>query len=183
MKLSTRLPSIFDRFVDSLVVLAIVLMAFAWLAICYDVFVRFFFNRSIIWLIEVIEYILLSVCFLGAAWLLRREGHITVDVVVNRLNPRAQALLNIVTSILGIITFLIITWYGMEVVWGHFQTGLRLETTLGPPKYAVMAVIPLGSFLLIIQLIRRTYGYLRGWSMLSGKNQEAKEKPSFTLEA
>jgi len=169
MKLVIRLSSIFDRFVDSLVVLAIVLVAFAWFSICYDVFVRFFLGRGIIWLIEVIEYILLSVCFLGTTWLLRGEGHVTVDVVVDRLNPRTQALLNMVTSILGAITFLVVTWYGVEVAWGHFQTGLRLETTLAPPKYAVMAVIPVGSFLLTIQFIRRAYGYIQAWRALSMK--------------
>lgn len=172
-----RLASIFDRFVDFLLILAILLLGFSWLSICFDVFVRYFFGKSVVWLIEVTEYILLSICFLGTAWLLRKEGHVNVDILVVKLNPKNRALFAMVTSFLGTITCSVVAWYSLEVVWDHFRTGIRLITPLEPPRYTVMAVIPLGLILLVIQFVRRFYGYFRIWRPLSGQNMSQTENP------
>ena len=99
--------------------------------------------------------------FLGATWVLKEEGHIKMDLVVNRLNPRAQAWLNIVTSFIGIIICLIITWYGILVTLHLYQSGQYFAAYLKPPKYIILSVVPLGCLLLFIQFVRRTYGYIK----------------------
>ena len=98
---------------------------------------------------------------LGATWLLKLEGHVKMDLLVNQLNPRTQALLNIITSILGAIICLVIAWYGTEVTWSQFQKGITYPTVLEPPVFIILSVIPIGYFLLFIQFLRRTYSFLR----------------------
>ncbi|MFC2047546.1 TRAP transporter small permease, partial [Chloroflexota bacterium] len=125
------------------------------------------------WVIEVGEYGLLYMSFLGAAWVLRREGHVKMDLVLNRLKLRSQVLLNVITSILGAIVFLIVTWYSAHFTWDLFQLGYIVDAYLDPPKWPIMAIIPVGSFLFSIQFLRRSYGYLRNWRASSNKEQRS----------
>ncbi len=164
MRVVTKVNAVFDRVIYYAATFAVVLLAVAWLLVCVSVFLRYFLGGSIPWSSEVTEYILVAIPLLAAAWLLKKEGHIKIDIVVNRLNPRNQAVVNMVTSVLCIILWLVITWYSVEALWISAQKGLGMaEHFLSPPKWAVHAVIPVGSLLLTIQFIRRSSGYLRSW--------------------
>ena len=164
MRLTTNVSSIFDRIIDYLAIVAIVLMAFAWLLVCVEVFIRYFLDRSIVWSAELTGYILVHITFLSTTWLLKREGHVNVDIVLNQLNPQNRAFLNMSTSFLCVILCLAITWFTAEALWLSAQQGLHMvEHFLMPPKWAVHAVIPVGSLLLMVQFIRRGNGYLRSW--------------------
>jgi TRAP-type C4-dicarboxylate transport system permease small subunit len=170
MKLIAKVTNIFDRTIDLLAILAIVLLIFTMLSVSGQVIMRYSLERSAFWIIEVNEYALLYITFLGTAWVLKREGHVKMDVVLNRLTPGTQSLLYITTSILGAIICLLLTWYGAKVTWEHFQIGYYIPTLLKPPKFLILAIIPVGSFLLFIQFLRRTYGFLR--SRTTSQDQE-----------
>lgn len=131
------------------------------LAIFADVTLRYLINRPITWVFEATEYSLLYITFLGTAWLLKREGHVKLDLLLNWLKPRTQTFLNVVTSILLAIVCLLLVWYGAHSTWDHFQRGILSVRYYEPPKFIFLAVIPVGSFLLFIQSIKRTYGYVR----------------------
>ena len=151
---------LFDRLLDILVVLAIIILVFGWLSVCFEVFMRYFVGKPQIWVIEIVEYILLYTCFLGAAWLLREDGHVKVDVLLNLLNPGNQALLNAITSGLAAILWLLLTWYTGGSTVKAFKMGLYTPTILEIPKAPLYAVMPIGSFLLFVQFSRRTFHYL-----------------------
>ena len=171
MKLITRGTTIFDRTLDLLAVLAGTLLIFTMLAISYDVVFRYFLNRPLGWVVEISEYVLLYITFLGTAWLLRREGHVKIDIVFNRLSSRNQSLLNIVTSIIAAIACLALAWWGVDVTLDNFQRNLVIRETLDVPKFILIAVIPLGSFLLFAQFLRRAYGNLASWRLTRGKRE------------
>lgn len=160
MKLTTKLRAIFERTLNILSAAAGVLVAFLMIVVCVNVFMRHFLNRPIFWTIEVTQYAMVFILFLGAAWLLREEGHVVMDVLVNRLGQRSRNLTNIVTSILGAIVCLIITWYGIRVNIDYIKIDYEYSATLEIPAFLLQAVVPLGAFLLFIQFLRRAYGYL-----------------------
>ncbi|PON17846.1 hypothetical protein C2W62_11000 [Candidatus Entotheonella serta] len=56
--------------------------------------VRYMGFRAPIWILQYTEYILLWLTFLGAAWLLREEGHIRIDTVISRLGASSRRNLN-----------------------------------------------------------------------------------------
>jgi TRAP-type C4-dicarboxylate transport system permease small subunit len=116
--------------------------------------------------IDVSAILLLYMTFLAAAWLSRSEGHVIMDLVINRLNPRHRFFLNVSTSIVGAIIFAVLTWYGAKTTWVYYKMGYWMPTTLETPKFLVLAIIPIGSCLLFIQLLRRAYGYLNSKSSL-----------------
>ena len=168
MKALSLVNTVFDRIINVLSFLAAVLVVFLMLGVVTEVVMRYFFGRPIIWMVEITEYCLLYIPFLGVAWLLRGEGHVKMDLVLTRFNPRIQAMINIITSILGAITCLIITWFGIESTWDYYQQGFFSPTILQTPAYIILIIIPVGIFLVFIQFLKRAYGYLVNLRSLTG---------------
>lgn len=171
MKLARKSNTIFDRTLYVLALLAAALIIFIVIAITTQVVLRFLFNRSLIWVIEVTEYSLLFMTLLGAAWVLKEEGHVRIELLLERLDLGTRSILNIITSVIGAIICLIITWYGVKVTWEYFQIDYRLATALKPPSFYLFAVIPLGIFLLFIQFLRRTNRFVGEWRTSQHKNK------------
>lgn len=169
MKRQGKITAIFDQTLNLLAILAVVLIVFIMLAVGTDVVMRYFFSKPMIWVGEISEYSLLFITFLGAAWLLRNEGHVRMDLVLNRLGPRAQAVLNLITSIISAIVCLIIVFYSARATLEAFQTGYFLAAALDVPMGPLLLIIPIGTFLLFIQFLRRGYGYLQSSRMLADK--------------
>lgn len=162
MKPPSKITAIFDRTIDGFAVGAAVLIAYLIVSVTAAIILRGL-RVGVIWLFETTEYSLLWLTFLGAAWVLRGEGHVKMDLLLTRLSPRAEAILNIITSIIGAIICLTLTWFGVKVTWDNFQTGYFLHTVLAPPIYPILTIIPIGTFLLFIQFLRKTHIYLRQW--------------------
>lgn len=160
MKLLAKAGAIFDYINEFLAWVSIILIAFAGFAVCYEVFMRYFLNSPTRWVLEVVANILVFVGLLAAAWVLRQERHAKMLILVARLKPRTQLILHSATSILCAIICLAVAWYGARLVWSQFQEGDIFHTILAPPKAPLYSVVPIGMFLLFIQFVRRTSGYL-----------------------
>ena len=174
MKVIKKLAAIFDQTLNVMAFLAGLLIVFATLSIGVAIASRYFLGRPIGWVIEVSAYILLYVTFLVAPWVLREEGHITIDVAVDLLNPKAKSLINFITSTIGAIVFLLLAWYGAKVTWNMFQVGYFTDTMLELPKFVIIGIISLGSFMFFIQLLRRAFSFLWSYRMSIDKEQEIK---------
>ncbi len=161
MKLVTRVGHIFDRILDIAAALTMIMVIFIMLAVSTAVTMRYFGGGSLTWVVDVSSIILLHITFLGAAWLLRSDGHIKVDLVINRLNSRHQSFLNLSTSLIAVLIFAFITWYSAKSTWAYYLAGDYMPGLLQIPKWLVIDIIPIGSFLLFIQSLRRCYGYLK----------------------
>lgn len=175
MNLIKKFTSFFDRIINFMAVLAGILLLFSILSITLEVTLRYFLDRPIGWVIEISEYTLLYITFLVAAWVLKKEGHVRMDVVLNWLNPKIQSVMNMITSGISAIVCFILTWYGIKVTWELFETGYFTPTILELPKFIIIAIIFIGSVLLLIQFLRRTYGYLSIWRACRDKERGSGE--------
>lgn len=162
-KLSKWFSTIFDRIVDTLASLAGVLLIALMLLICYEVVMRYFFARPPAWAIEISEAMLLYITFLGTAWLLKVGGHVAVDIVYAQLNPKVKLSLDVITSAMGLVICLILTWYSGASAWDHFLRGARLTQALDYPKVILLAIIPAGFLTLSAQFLRQTRQYFGQW--------------------
>ncbi len=165
MKLQTKVASVFDAIVNSLAVVGAIFLAYLIAAVTLSIILREF-GAAIDWLFETTEYSLLWITFLGAAWVLREDGHVKMDLLVSRLSSRNQFILDIITSIIGALICFALTWAGAKVSWDTFQSGYFLHSILAPPIYPIIVIIPIGSFLLFIQFIRRTNSHIKNWRWL-----------------
>jgi TRAP-type C4-dicarboxylate transport system permease small subunit len=98
--------------------------------------------------------------FLGTAWLLRKEGHVEMDIVTITLSTDAQRILKIATSLVAGLLCLVLMWSGAEVALDHLMRGLHQPTLLAPPDFPLFAIIPVGFLLLSIQFLRRAHNHL-----------------------
>ena len=165
MKLVNRVNTFLDKPGDVLAIVAAAIVMFLTLLISADVTMRYFLNQPIPHVTETTEHGLLFITFFGAAWVLKKEGHVRIDVVYNQLSPGVQALFNFVTSILGVIVCLALTWFSAQATWLAFQRGTVFATAWNLPRAPILAVIPIGSFVLFIQFLRQSYENLHKWRL------------------
>ena len=166
----------FDRVIVAFAVLTGVIVIFMMLAVTAQVIARKVMGGGLAWVTEIVEYCLLWVTFMATTWVLKKEGHVSIDLVTSRLNPKRLSGLNVVTSIIGAIVCLIVTLYGFIVVWQHYQSGFTLPRVLSPPSYLILMIIPIGMLLLVIQFCRRAGANLQIFRSTS-KHRRA-QKPS-----
>lgn len=166
MKPTARLNMILDRLNDGAAFLGGVLLIVMMLFVTVSVLLRYVLNRPIGWSVEVCEYSLVAITFLLAAWVLKKEGHVRVDLVISYLSPGTQALLNAVTSVMSAIACLILTFFAGKVTLELYTGNYFTPTLLMIPKFIFIGIITLGLLLLTLQFIRRTNKYLQNWRTL-----------------
>ncbi len=169
MELSSKMGRLLDRVMEGFAWFAGFLMMFALITVCVDVVMRYFFNNPTGWVLQFSEYILLYIPFLAAAYVLKEESHIKIDIVLNRLSEKAQTLMNVVTSTLGFFILAVLTYYGALITFDYYQRKVPTIEYLKIPEYLVIIVIPIGCFLFSIQFIRRAHKYYR---ILRARNRE-----------
>jgi TRAP-type C4-dicarboxylate transport system permease small subunit len=140
---------------------AAALVLFMMLAISYSVLMRYLFYRPIAWVVEVSSYLMLYITFLGTAWLLRHDGHVEIDLFTSRLSPRQKALFKSITSVGGFLVGLILTWKGWAVTIDYFRRGVTVMGILNTPQFLLMAIIPAGGFLLMVEFMLRIFRFGR----------------------
>lgn len=161
-----KLEAGLDSLLKTLRVLTCLILVFITVSVCIEVVLRYFFHRPQVWVIELSEYGLLYITFLAAAWVLRADGHIKVDLVVERLGETARAFLSIVHFLLITGVSLVLFWYGARVTWSYFSKGIYNPTILEVPTAAILVVIPFGGLFLVAQSLRGIISSFRSYKQL-----------------
>lgn len=158
-----KLNRIFDRVLDASAVLCGAIILFGLLSVCAEVVMRYLLRSPLEWVVEINEYLLIYLTFLGAAWLLRDQGHVRVDVVVRMMSPNGKALVEVLACIVGTLICLIVVAYGSYVTWGLWLRHAISATVLEVPVAPVVAVVPLGALALMLEFCRRLAKVMRAW--------------------
>lgn len=130
-------------------------------SVCVEIVMRYFFNRPLIWVVELSEYGLLYITFLATSWLLRQEGHVKVDVILDLMSPVWRTRWGTLSSLLGLVVSIVLTVFGAMVTWDHYQRGLYKPTVLEFPTWIPLLAVPLGSLLLSLRFLIMFKGYCR----------------------
>lgn len=150
-----KLINVFNKIENLLAGIAGILILFSMLSTVSEVFVRYFFNYSIVWIQEYNEYILLYIPFLAGAWLLRINGHVTVDLIDNFISSKTKKHLGRIVPIIGIITMFIIVYASVLVTVEAYKENLTSTTILNTPQFYVYIVIPIGAILMLFEFCRK----------------------------
>ena len=150
----------FDFVLKQLANAGMVLLFLMLVAVCWEVFSRYFLDRGTSWVIEFSEYSILFMTFLGGPWLLKKNGHVEMDIVVNYMQPGARQKLGFVSSLICALLCIVLAWSGADVALDYLQRGLHRPTLLAPPYFPLFAVIPLGFILFAIQFLRRAQQFI-----------------------
>ena len=127
---------------------------------------RFAFNMSSNGLLEVQWYLFSAIFLFCAAYVLKRNEHIRIDVIAGRLSERTQNWIDV----FGILVFLLpmalmVAYLSWPVFMNAWTTGENSPNPGGLIRWPVRLMMPLGFALLILQacseLIKR-FAFLTG---------------------
>lgn len=167
MKSIDKFWAIFDRTIAAMMAVSSALVVLIAVAVTIDVLMRYLFTKTYAGLFEITEYSLLWITFLGAPWIMKNNGHVRVDLIVNRLAPRKGALLTIIADFLSILLLITMTWYTAGLTLHDFRTTFTLSGILMAPKWPIEIIIPFGFFLLLLQVARHTRQHVKDLRALS----------------
>jgi TRAP-type mannitol/chloroaromatic compound transport system permease small subunit len=123
------------------------------LVVCYDVFTRYFLRKSSV-AVQELEWHIFAVLFLvAAAYTLKKDSHVRVDVFYTLLSPRGKAWINLFGSLVFLIPFAVL------IIWtskGFISMSWMIQETSPDPgglpyRYALKAMIPFGFSLVLLQ--------------------------------
>ena len=157
-----RLLHMMDRIEDAMSFGAVLLLVGITLAVCLEVFMRYALNDPLVWVVELSEYSLLYICFLGAAWALREGNHVRVDIFLSAFSQRWRRRFGVVSSILGLCISLVLLIWGAGATWEKYVIGAYKPTVVEFPSWIVLLCIPAGSLILALRFLRHTIEFAAG---------------------
>jgi len=139
-----------------------------------DIILRSVFNSPLGWAKEISEYIILALPFLLASWIMESEGHLKMDLLIDKLSPRAQNALNAITYSVGALVVLILCAFSLRVTLEFYHTHHFTATLLRLPKCIFTGIIFLGFAMLFIQLLRKICGFIDTYKKLGAQKTTTK---------
>lgn len=114
-----------------------------------------------------LQWYLFSLLFLlGAAYTLKHNAHVRVDVVYGRLSAKGKAWINLLGTVLFLIPFCVLMlWTAWPAVQESWALREMSADPGGLPRYPIKTVIPVAFALLMVQgvaLLIRQVAILRG---------------------
>lgn len=145
------------------------------LVVCYDVFTRYFLRKSSVGVQELEWHIFAVLFLLGAAYTLKVDSHVRVDVIYTQLSPRGKAWINLLGGIIFLIPFSILVLWACQ---GFVSMSWAIQETSPDPgglpyRYLLKAMIPTGFSLILLQGIALT---LRSFCTVIGRPLEEIEE-------
>ncbi len=166
----TTLARWFDWFNRGLAFIACALLVALTAAICVEIVSRSFLDISNLWLVELSEITLLYITFLAAAWVLGKDKHVSIDLILERIDPNRAKYLHLVLSLAAAFVCFVITWFGILTVVDQFVSDIREPTVMAPATFWITAVVPFGLFLLGCQFLRRGVRAITGRPLSVGED-------------
>lgn len=148
--------AVFERWIAGLCLLTIALI------LSFNVGTRYFLGSSSIWIEELSRYLMVWLTFVGASIMVRRGGHIAVDILMRIIPPNLQRWLAFTIATVGFVTMLYVTWFGWGLTWSIYQSGQVAPTMPAVPVAVLYLSIPVGGLLMARNFLRVAILALRG---------------------
>jgi len=169
-----KLERAFDKFANAIGLFTAFAMVLMILNVFYDVIMRYFFNTGSIAMQEMEWHLFSVIILIGMSYTLKVDGHVRVDVIYDRLNPKKQAMINMIGVILFIFPIALLV--GISSIDNAMEAYMSMEQSGDPGglpyRWIVKALIPLAFLLLIITSIGYFIKNLNIYKGLHNKTSE-----------
>lgn len=145
------------------------------LTVFYDVIMRYVFKSGSI-AVQEMEWHIFSVIFLlGAAYTLKKDGHVRVDILFTRFSTKTKAWVDFVGTFIFLIPFSLMIIYSTKTFIMASWAVREISPDPGglPFRYALKAMIPLGFLFLIVQGVGQA---LKSFLVILGKESGEENK-------
>ena len=159
-KLFKQLGGVFEKTLSATGYLGGMLLMALMFILSFEVMMRFFFNRPTVWVNPISGYITYVVTIMAAAWILKEDGHVSIDIVITQLGPKAKGVTNLVTSLVGLLACCITLWKSAEAAWQSYKSGYLIMRGIMVPQHIMFWFFVFGMLLLCIQFALKVKNHL-----------------------
>lgn len=129
------------------------------IVVCTNVILRYVFGQGLLALQDLSWYLFGVLYMLGAAYTLKHDRHVRVDIVYANLSPKAKVWINLLGSVFFLMPLCLLgIFISMEFVTTSFTIRETTPDPGGlPARYLIKSMIPLGFLFLLLQGISMLY--------------------------
>lgn len=124
-----------------------------------DVVGRKLFSHSVTGAVELTEFMLVIVIFFSLAQTEMKDGHVKVDLIMSRFGHRTQAMVDMITQLIGFLLCGVITWSTL-IYAGKMRVSGEVSQDLWLPKFPFVYVVVLGCGILALALLVKFFAAL-----------------------
>ena len=117
------------------------------------VFERYLFKNAITWQTELVTMLLVASTFIGSAYVLSEKAHVSMEWIYDFLSKKNILRLKIFTSLVSLLFFLILFYFGFLMVEEAFTKNYSTGTVWDPPLWVPYSSMMIGAALMILQYI------------------------------
>jgi TRAP-type mannitol/chloroaromatic compound transport system permease small subunit len=117
----------------------------------YEVVARYIFNAPTMWGTEAMTILCGIFAVMGGAYTLYIRGHVNVDVVYAALPKRIRVLIDVITTPLVFLYFVVVIWTGAIYGWESLGLKETTGTVANLPVYPVKISLPVAAALITLQ--------------------------------
>jgi TRAP-type C4-dicarboxylate transport system permease small subunit len=122
-----------------------------------DALCRYLFNSPIIGAYDFTEnYLMVIAVFLSLSYVMRVNGHIRVDMLVERLPEPLVRVLNVIFLLIAAVLMFVIGYQGFLSTEEALVNNYRTTGLIAWPTWLSVLWVPIGSFLFVIRLLIET---------------------------
>ena len=143
------MDKLFHRSVEGAYSLSVVPFIFLLLVTGGDVIARYVFNTSFFDAMTLSTMSLAVITWLALPHVTDSREHVSVSILTSRVSARTRSVLDIISSIVACLLFMLISWMGAVRAIYSYQSG-EFEGSMEIPVYPIKFVFTLGAILTLL---------------------------------
>ena len=131
------------------------LLPFLILLVITDLTLRYLFQITSIWIVELEWHLFSAVFLLGGAYTLKKDKHVRVDILYQKLGKRWQYVVDVLGHLLFSLPWIgIVIYTGLLYSWRSWELLESSPDPSGLPfRFVIKSVIPLSFLLIAMQML------------------------------
>lgn len=125
------------------------------LLVCWDVAMRYLFQKTSVWFMELEWHLYAALFLLGAGYTLMKDRHVRVDLFYANFSPKDKAFVNFLGAVIFLIPWsLLLLVVSYQYAWVSWLIREGSPDPGGlPARYVIKFCISLGALLLFLQAL------------------------------
>lgn len=157
-----KIYTVYEKLLTAGLILSALLIFFITVTVSADVILRNLNWANLPWVVEISEYFLFIATFLAAPWVMHKDGHTRVDLVIRMLPLRAGTITRTIADCVACAVCLFLLYYGGRTAIEAFRLNTQIFKQLVVPEWWLYSVIPVTGILLTTEFLMRILGRF-GW--------------------
>lgn len=157
-----------EKFVSCVCVSVMAVLVFA------NVIARYVFNNSLAFSDEMSTYLFVLMSFMGTAIAARRNAHLGLSILTDRLSPQARTVVNMVSYGIAALFCLLIVIFGIQMVLSQYRLGQE-TAAMQWPEWIYGSFVPIGAAFSMVAFVEGIIEMYKEYPQKEQGNTSGKE--------